>query len=844
MSHSSEDIEVVQVVYDRLDKSITWLDRAEIEWGDLFLKKISEAMSKATDFLLFWSANAAKSSWVELEINMAFIRKMQEGAMNLRVVRLDDSPLPLHFMTFHFLDVYQIANPAERIVEAVYSLAKAPKTVLRHRFLNRGKELGPIEAAIDDPEVYLAFLAGFAGIGKESLAREAIRRFFQGGQVIHINVTEGTRLAELALYLNAHSREMNLDEGMTTEQMRNEICLSLEEIARTGRFLLLTNVQHWLDEDRFPMEPLTTVLDSLASIPGYKRIPCMMTSTRRLAPESSRVSGINTIWLDGLDDSVSSTLVRLWYHLNTGNELSDEQAGSVAKQVHGHPVAAKLAAALVAQFGADYLLEYQREFISLRRDLAKTLLLDMDLMDSTSSILKALAAAEVPLPPSTIVSALDENEEAFHRGVDQATSAGLLFHTDGRLGIHPLIAEHFWKLLHREDYSKLLGRLAKAVHRYSEKFEIGSPEFSLLLPVIFRLYASAGDWQTVQGLRSDLQGELERAAIFHYRRRNYDLAWDYVQHALNSAQPSWRIRLHQVRILIRRENWTDSDRVLDELLRERPRDRATLHLRGWSLLRQRRFKEALEVFVKVIAQRSHVASLRDAAECLHALENDEEALRFLARAKGVESDNPFVLDLEARILEEKGELDLAFKSAYIAMIRDPNNWAFHHRLGRIRVRQNRQGEALKHFRNAVELDRDQFTPLHSLASALLDTNQVTEAEGLLRQLKNKASTVNNRSLLSHLRARILIEQGDMDEGFVILEREIGRRRNLLPNLGVYADAKVREFDHKRVEYPATALLSLQQADDTVSRGLKIEANNQFLLETSQRIQSRRAKLSC
>lgn len=46
--------------------------------------------------------------------------------------------------------------------------------------------------------------------------------------------------------------------------------------------------------------------------------------------------------------------------------------------------------------------------------------------------------------------------------------------------------------------------------------------------------------------------------------------------------------------------------------------------------------------------------LRDAAECLHRLNRNEEALKFLARAKERESENPFVLGLESRILEDIG----------------------------------------------------------------------------------------------------------------------------------------------------------------------------------------------
>ena len=565
-----------------------------------------------------------------------------------------------------------------------------------------------------------------------------------------------------------------------------------------------------------------------------------MTSTRRIGHQAVRNPGIAPIWLDGLPEKNISVLIRLWYEQNTGRELDEAQSDLVAGQVHGHPIAAKLASGLVAEFGAEYLERYPSEYVSLRRDLTKKFLLDMELKDSTSHILKALAAAESPLPVSVVHSVLEIDDIEFHNGISQATSAGLISLTDGRLSIHPLISEHFWNLLHREDYSTFLSKLAVEVHSFASEREAGSPEFILLVPVIFRLYAAAGDWETARNVRSDLQGELERVAIFHYRRRNYDLAWEYIELALQGFYSNWRMSLYKARILIRRERWDEADEILDGILADRPNDRATLHAKGWGLLRQERFEEAIKTFATVIAQSNHVASLRDAAECLHKLERNDEALQFLARAKRVESDNPYVLDLEARILEERGDFEAAYESAYVAMLRDPNNWAFHHRLGQIRVRQRRMTEAVDHLQRAIELDQAQFTPLNSLAAALLDLGQIQQVEDLVPNLEQNASTINNLSLLEHLRARILIESGKISEGCSLLSREISRRRNLVPNLGLFADAKIKEYNNLRLEFPALSAVALEEANNRVTRGLQIENQNPYLLELFSRIEAIRS----
>ena len=838
LSHSSNDSPLVKQVHDCLGSGIAWLDYAEIEWGDLFLTKISEALSEATDFMLFWSANSAKSRWVEFELNTAFIRMMNEEGITLRIVRLDTTDLPLHLRAYQYLDVSTSPDPVKQIVDAVHSLPNANRAIQRNRFVNRADELSRLETAIDAPGTFLVVVGGFAGIGKSSLATEGLRRFYRNPDIVHIDVRAGTGLTELALYLSGMVRADTLPEGLSTGELQLELRLSMEEIIRTGRFLALSNIQHWLDEDANPVEPLSTLLDIFASIPGYRRSPCLMTSTRRIAAQAIRQPGIATIWLEGLPEEHIVSLVRLWYELDAGQELEPDEASLVAQQVHGHPIAAQLAASLASQYGVDYLRQNTWEYVSLRRDLAKQMLLGMTLRPSTLSLMKALAAADDALPAVVLSRVLDADNAEFHRAVSQATSAGLVTTRRRGLRIHPLIAEHFGNILHREDYRHLLLPLARAAHDYAMTLNIGSADFSLFVPVVFRLYASAGDLETARSLRRDLHGELEAAAVFHYNRRNYDLAWDYVQLALDAVPSSWRMMLYKARILIRREEWDEADEALNELLRVRPHSRSALHAKGWRLQRQGQFSEALKVFARVITQRDHVASLRDAAACLHALSRDDEALEFLSRAKSIDIDDPYVLDLEAQILEDKGSLESAYESAYLAMLRDPVNWAFHHRLGRIRVRQRRHEEGIVHLERAVEVDPNQFTPLHALIAAMLDSSRADDAEGALRTLEGKTVNARDRALVEHLKARVLIVRGKLEEGAKILEEEIRRNRNLLPNLGLYAEAKVSEFDRDRSEFPTRAGVALERANSAVKRGLRQEPGNDILAELQMKIRAR------
>src|ERR1039458_6245286 len=137
LSHSSMDKTIVIGVHKGLETESTWLDRAEIEWGDLFLEKITEGITSATDFVLFWSKNASKSEWVRLEVNMAFIQALRRKAIRLRVVVLDDTPLPLYLEPYQVFSVVGSTSPISDILQKLKALLKEAPRSVRSRFVNR-----------------------------------------------------------------------------------------------------------------------------------------------------------------------------------------------------------------------------------------------------------------------------------------------------------------------------------------------------------------------------------------------------------------------------------------------------------------------------------------------------------------------------------------------------------------------------------------------------------------------------------------------------------------------------------------------------------------------------------
>ncbi|MGC2657253.1 MAG: tetratricopeptide repeat protein [Bryobacteraceae bacterium] len=826
LSHSSIDKGIVVAVHERLEPDSTWLDRAEIEWGDMFLEKITEGIESATDFVLFWSASAAQSEWVRLEVNMVFIQALRSKAIRLRVVLLDATPLPLHLNVYQSFSVIGSATPADHIVQKLTPLLREPIRSARARFVNRHDEVARLESAVDDPSIHTAWVFGFTGVGKTSLIHEALKRIFEGVETIRIDLGQGTGFVELALELCALVRHEALAVGLSQADLESDIRLSIELLAQSGRLLVLSNIQHWLGEDGEPVGPLPFLLAMARGLRPFEKRPLFLTSTRRPNLAASDLNGLTIFNLQGLQEEHVATLIRNWHYLIYDRDLDPKDAKRIAPKLYGHPVAARLVAGLLGSHSVDFLEKYPQELISLRRDLARVLLQDIQLSPAAEKLMEMLALAGVALPASVIV-ATGFSDDEFQQAVAQCASAGLIT-AELSIETHPLFREFFWHRLHRTDYRGFAMQLAEVLKVHFEKMDKTSAEYAELLLVAYRSYALAGDIQKANALRDDLSGELEATAITLYNRRSYDLADQYIQHLLDHNPSNWRMRLYRARIRIRQENWEEASAILKRMSEERPDDIGIIHATGWLHLRRRQFPQALEFFTRVISRREHVASLRDAAECLQRLDRSAEALKLLSRAKQQESENPFVLDLESRILEDLGELEPAYESAFLAAARDPLNAFMHNRLGVIRTKQHRPDLAIPHFQRAIELDNDLFSPANSLASAFVDTGDVDSAEKALNDLRAKARTPSDRSLLRHTEAHVAFARKHYEESRDILKHEITLFHNVIPNLGLLVRVECALFDQNARQFPTIAATCLTAADAALARIVALEKDNEFI----------------
>ncbi|HEX3156252.1 MAG TPA: tetratricopeptide repeat protein [Candidatus Angelobacter sp.] len=169
------------------------------------------------------------------------------------------------------------------------------------------------------------------------------------------------------------------------------------------------------------------------------------------------------------------------------------------------------------------------------------------------------------------------------------------------------------------------------------------------------------------------------------------------------------------------------------------------------------------------------------------------------------------------------------------------NERFHNRLGVIRAKQGLPQLAIDHFKRAIELDPDQFSPANSLAAAYLEIDEWEQAELLLPGLEKKARTPSNFALLAHTKARVAYSKGDLAKSKELLKGEIAASQNVIPNLSVLIRVQCALFDYNYSTFPAIASVELKEAENALKRIVELDPSNEFLDTLERAIAERQLK---
>jgi hypothetical protein len=106
LSHSTKDKQFVQALAAELEAENiqSWICEVDVEFGGNFVAKIEEGLRDADLAVLFWSPEAARSDWTQLEWTSVTAREISESRTRLGIVLLRDCSLPELLRTKHRIE--------------------------------------------------------------------------------------------------------------------------------------------------------------------------------------------------------------------------------------------------------------------------------------------------------------------------------------------------------------------------------------------------------------------------------------------------------------------------------------------------------------------------------------------------------------------------------------------------------------------------------------------------------------------------------------------------------------------------------------------------------------------
>lgn len=759
ISHSSADKPLALELKAALDGD-AWVDLHEIDIGDILLEQISTGIENATDLVLLWSAASAESRWVKFELHMAFIRWLEDSAIAIRVVRMDETPVPLYLRPF-----LQARGSLDASAIAASLVQGVPAPRPRRTFVNRSAEIEKIEEAIYSDQTRALFLCGLPGIGKRSLARETLLRLTLGTNASHtLSIAAGTAEAELNLMVSGALGVEPSEPSNTIDEIMAHTLQKISEFTEQGGIWVFEGAEHWLTEEGTFGRILVQIVDGARARAGYNNL-ILFTSRRRPRIPGSDLQ-IESLFLNGLKTPHGVALLR-----NLGATGEEPQLAEVAKVLDGHPLALEVVAPRLPMTASD--------LIEQRHAIATDLVDPSAIASTTWLLLEVLALADGPLSGAGLADLLEVDSEDLLGAVAEASHFSLIsYDPNGQLSLHPLVRDYFFRSFRaRPDHRERTAKVAEMLRATVAALEISDVLYAPTLLAAVKTLGLAGRFDEATALRRGLTGTLLQTATELYHEKRYAEALAFIDEALTGIDEVDKGALQlRTKTLAYLGRSVDAITLGDQLVERYPHDAAVLRDRGRVAYILRDWSSAIEFYQRAIPYRHRPAQLwSDVAQARIRSGNWSGAAAAARTAIDQGGDTPWTLDLYAEALEKVGELEEAEQTMIRAVEREPANPGYRHRLGRIAQRRGNHQLAIQQFLKSSSLDPNHYQSRLSLASLYADSGALGDAQAELDfALATPGVPVG---VSQNVQAKIHLLSGDTEAAHEAIGRALRDRRD-------------------------------------------------------------------
>lgn len=127
-----------------------WFDEWEIHAGDSIPGKLNEGLATFDTFILLWSKNAERSSWVRSELESAIQRGIKERNVRIIPLKLDATELPTLLQPLKWIDLSSTSIP--EVVREIMG------------FSNERDRIRAIQDVLESAQIEVDYFHGYGAI--------------------------------------------------------------------------------------------------------------------------------------------------------------------------------------------------------------------------------------------------------------------------------------------------------------------------------------------------------------------------------------------------------------------------------------------------------------------------------------------------------------------------------------------------------------------------------------------------------------------------------------------------------------------------------------------------------
>lgn len=134
ISHAHADNETVERLAEEIEGSgfLCWLDLWELDVGDSIRRRVEDGIKAADWLIVALSSASVKSAWVNQELNMAFVRELEERHVFVLPVVLERCEIPLSLRDKFYADFTQDFDAGmQRLLQRFKNVPAAERQTFR-----------------------------------------------------------------------------------------------------------------------------------------------------------------------------------------------------------------------------------------------------------------------------------------------------------------------------------------------------------------------------------------------------------------------------------------------------------------------------------------------------------------------------------------------------------------------------------------------------------------------------------------------------------------------------------------------------------------------------------------